>query len=68
MFPNATAGAIQALKNLLKIVGLIVVAIAAIRWAHNNPQQAQALFDKAMHTLMVQANNLLNWLSTLGSN
>jgi hypothetical protein len=67
MFPNATAGAIQALKNLLKIVGLVVVAIAAIKWAHNNPEQAQALFNKAMHAVIVQANNVLDWLSTLGS-
>lgn len=58
MFTNASAGAIQALKNLLKIVGLVVVAIAAIKWAHNNPAQAQALFDRAMKS----AAALIGWV------
>jgi hypothetical protein len=58
MFPNATAGVIQGLKNLLKIVGLVVVAIAAIKWAHNNPAQAQALFNRAM----ASAAKLIGWV------
>lgn len=58
MFANASAGAIQALKNLLKVVGLVVVAIAAIKWAHNNPAQAQQLFNRAM----ASATKLIGWV------
>lgn len=62
---EAIAGAIA---KAISIVLLGLLLYLTYRWATTHPEQAQALFNKAMNTLMSLANSFLNWLSTVGGN
>ena len=68
MLTRAGEAVAAALMKAISIVVLALLLYMVYKWATTHPAQAQALFNKAMNTLMTLANRLLNWLSTVGNN
>lgn len=58
MLDNATNSTINFLKGVVKVIVIGIFVVALWKWAHNHPEQAQNLFERAMTTTA----NAITWL------